>query len=397
MSPARFADDPLRIALDVPGASDPELPLAGVSLAVKDIIDVAGIPTGLGVPDMLAAAQPAAGHAVAVQRLLDAGARIVGKSHTDEFARSLLGVNHHYGAPLNPAAPGRVPGGSSSGSASAVASGRAQLALGSDTAGSIRVPAAYCGIFGLRPTHGRVPLDGVWPLAPSFDVVGPLAADGELLYRAGLALLDGADSCAAAPAALALAADLVEQADAEVAAAITDGARELAGRLGVALITVPWPTARLQAWADAFGARQSIEAWQSDGPVLTEIQPRLGPEIAARFAASRALDPAEGCAADEAAGEIREVLEDVLAPGAALVLPSTPTVAPLLPAGDDREGPRAATIRLTALSCLLGAPAISIPVATADGLPAGLSLLGRPGEDERLLTAARGLSAPRWG
>jgi amidase len=346
---------------------------------------------------MLAAARPAATHAVAVQRLLDAGARIIGKSHTDEFARSLLGVNHHYGAPRNAAAPGRVPGGSSSGSASAVAAGRAQIALGSDTAGSIRVPAAYCGVFGLRPTHGRVPLTGVWPLAPTFDVVGPLAADGRLLSATGLALLDGAVHDAAPPTALALATDLLDVADPDVAAAVAEGARRLASALSIPLVTVPWPVGRLEAWAAGFGARQSIEAWQSDGAVLTRLAPRLGPEIAARFEASRRLDPAEGGAADEAAAEARDALESVLEPGAALVLPAAPTVAPLLPTDDDREGPRVRTIQLTAISGLLGAPAVSIPAATAEGLPAGLCLLARPGEDERLLAATQRLSAPPWG
>ena len=131
--------------------------------------------------------------------------------------------------------------------------------------------------------------------------------------------------------------------------------------------------------------------------MLEALRPRLGPEIADRFEVSRRLDPAEGAAADEAAAEVRDALENVLAPGAALVLPSAPTVAPPLPADDDREGPRERTIRLTAIAGLLGAPAVSIPVATADGLPAGLCLLARPGQDERLLAATARLSAPLWG
>ena len=396
MSVGAAFTEPLRVALEVGGAGGPSLPLAGVRVAVKDLIDVAGVPTGLGVPDVLAAATPAAAHATAVTRLLDAGATVIGKSHTDEFARSLLGVNHHYGAPRNPAAPGRVAGGSSSGSASAVATGLAPLALGTDTAGSIRVPAAYCGIFGLRPTHSRVSLQGVWPLAPSFDVVGPLAADGALLRRAGLVLLEDAVHDAPPPGALVLAADLIDQADPEVADAVTEGARRIADALGVRLLTAQWPAGRLDAWAAAFGARQSIEAWQSDGELLTTLRPRLGPEIAARFDASARLAVAEGAAAEEAAAEVRDVLEDVLEPGFALVLPSAPTVAPPLPRGPDRDGPRERTIRLTAIAGLIGAPALSVPVRTAGGLPAGLCLLARPGEDERLLAAVAGLTAPQW-
>ena len=193
MSPDAFID-PLRIGPELLARGRPGGPLSGVTLAVKDVIDVAGIPTGAGNPAFLDDAPPAPRHAAAVSRLLDAGADVIGKAHTDEFAFSLSGTNAHYGTPRNPRAPGRVPGGSSSGSASAVASGIAEIALGTDTAGSIRVPASYCGVWGLRPTHGRVPLEGVLPLAPSFDTCGLLAATGELLERAGLPLLGAASS-----------------------------------------------------------------------------------------------------------------------------------------------------------------------------------------------------------
>ena len=172
-------------------------PLAGLTFGAKDIYDVAGHKTGFGSPDWLRTHGPAERTAPAVQRLLDAGAHLVGKTHTDEMTYSLNGENPHYGTPVNVNAPGRIPGGSSSGSAAAVAAGLVDFALGSDTGGSVRAPASFCGIFGMRPTHGRIPLDGACPLAATFDTAGWFARDATLLERVGRVLL--ADS-AIAPA-----------------------------------------------------------------------------------------------------------------------------------------------------------------------------------------------------
>ena len=388
--------DPLRVRLAPPLAGRPGGPLHGVTVAVKDIVDVAGVRTGLGNPDVLDAAAPAQRHATAVQRLLDDGAVVIGKAHTDEFAYSLSGTNVHYGTPRNPAAPGRVPGGSSSGSASAVASGVAQIAIGTDTAGSIRVPASYCGVYGLRPTHGRVPTAGVWPLAPSFDVVGPMAADGELLQRAGLALLRGRP--AAPPTGLVVATDLLAEADPAVAAAVCDAARALGDALGIPITGDRAAGDRLGAWALAFRGRQLVEAWQCDGPWLTEHRPRLGPGIAQRFAAARAAAPDDARGADAAGGQVRAMLNSVLAPGAALVLPSAASVAPPIALhGEARESLRARVVRLTCVAGLAGAPALGVPLAHVEGLPVGVCLVARPGEDERLLAAAAVCPRPDSG
>jgi len=163
--------------------------LDGLNFAVKDLFDLAGTVTGCGNPTWAATHFPAVAHAVVVECLLQAGARCVGKTLTDEFAFSLVGENHFYGTPPNPKAPDRVPGGSSCGSASVVAAGLADFALGTDTAGSVRVPAANCGIPGLRPTWGRISVAGVQPLAPSFDTVGFFAGDLEVLARVAGVLL----------------------------------------------------------------------------------------------------------------------------------------------------------------------------------------------------------------
>ena len=391
--------DPLRIGPRTLAAGAPDGPLTGVTLVVKDIVDVTGITTGAGNPDWLAAHEPATRHAAAVQLLLDAGATVIGKSHTDEFAWSLSGTNHHYGTPRNPAAPGRVPGGSSSGSASAVALGVAEIAIGTDTAGSIRVPASYCGLFGIRPSHGRVPVKGILPLAWSFDTCGVFAAGGELLQRAARVLLESERASATAGPAqplrsLVLATDLVELADPSVAAAVRDGAARLADQLGIPLTHATFGADRLAAWLHAFRARQMVEAWQANGPWLTANRPRLGPGVAGRFATAKATVPTAAVPATTAGIQVRRALEHALPNHAALVLPSAATVAPPpdldQPANEDL---RTRTIGLTCLAGLAGAPAVSLPLGHADGLPVGICLLGRVGEDERLLAAAAGARA----
>jgi amidase len=168
-------------------------PLDGLSFAVKDLIDIGGHKTGCGNPSWRYSHPPATVNAVCVEQLLTAGARCVGKTVIDELAFSLLGENHFYGTPLNPKAPDRVPGGSSSGSASAVACGLVDFALGTDTGGSVRVPASNCGTWGLRPSHEFISVAGVNPFAPTFDTVGILASSGAVLARAASVLLGQED------------------------------------------------------------------------------------------------------------------------------------------------------------------------------------------------------------
>jgi amidase len=187
-------------------AGAPEGSLAGLSFGVKDIYHIAGHRTGFGNPTWLETHPPAEETACAVQKLLDAGAEMVGKTLTDEMAYSLTGENAHYGTPVNPAAPDRVPGGSSNGSASAVAGGLVDFALGTDCGGSVRLPASYCGIMGIRPSLGRIPMDGVVPFSASFDVIGWFARDADLLERVGQVLLAD-DGAATEPGRLIIADD----------------------------------------------------------------------------------------------------------------------------------------------------------------------------------------------
>src|SRR5436853_1546588 len=201
--------------------------LDGLCFAVKDVIDVAGCKTGCGNPTWRDSHPTAVAHAVCVEQLLRAGASCVGKAICDELAFSLLGENYFDGTPLNPRAPDRVPGGSSSGSASAVACGLVDFALGTDTAGSTRIPASNCGIWGFRPSHGFISLAGVNPLAPSFDTVGILSQNADVLARVGLVLL----ACAPAPASSPCRVHLIHEgfalADTDVQQAMSEPVRRL--------------------------------------------------------------------------------------------------------------------------------------------------------------------------
>ncbi|KAI7257790.1 hypothetical protein KC345_g10699, partial [Hortaea werneckii] len=190
--------------LTVPGCGHGTLD--GLSFTVKDVFAVAGHRSSAGNPDWLRSHEPPAAHAPAVLKLLQAGAALHGAAHTDELMYSLGGENYHYGTPVNPRGEDRIPGGSSSGSAVAVASGSVDFALGTDTGGSVRVPSAYCGVYGFRPTHGAVDMEGVIPLAPGFDTVGWMAGSAELLLKVGEVLLgtadDGGDTQTGMPASM---------------------------------------------------------------------------------------------------------------------------------------------------------------------------------------------------
>jgi amidase len=367
-------------------------PLVGATVGVKDLFDVAGTVTGAGTPAFAAGRPPAPTHAEAVARLVAAGAGVVGKTITDELAYSLAGTNVHLGTPINVAAPGRVPGGSSSGSAAAVAAGLVDLGLGTDTGGSIRVPASACGVLGWRPTHGAVPLDGVVPLSPSFDTVGLLARDPWWL-RAGAEVLLGSGA-AAAPNAGPQRLLLVAEALAEVGPALADevrrGAAELAVALGVPLDEASVGIDLAQAFT-AFRALQAREAWRSHGAWIRAVDPDLGPGIRARFEAAAYVTADEVAEAELA----REALVDALdaaTDGAVLLLPAAPGAAPPIVGGSadpaahaDR---RSSTLRLTAPAGLAGAPVVVVPVLADEGLPLGLALQGARGSDLALLDLA---------
>jgi len=367
--------------------------LSGLSFAVKDLFDVAGYPTSGGSPIVLAMSGVKTRHADAVQALLDAGARFVGKTITDEFAFSMNGQNAHFGAPLNGAAPLRISGGSSSGSASAVSNRLCDIALGTDTGGSVRAPASQCGLVGLRPTHGRVSLRGAMDLAPSFDTCGWFTRDVPTFARVADVLL-GADSPGSdAPPQLLWPEDLW----ALVAPAALTPAREAAQRVQGVLGTARPVHAvldSLDAMYWAFRRLQGREAWMCDGAVIERHAVPLGPGVAERFAWSRALTDVQVAEAQAFRERFRRHLDTLLPPGAVMLLPTMPDIAPLRSEPESAlEDYRNRAIRLLCTAGLAGAPQLSLPLASRDGAPLGVSLLGRPGSDRALVALAERLSA----
>ena len=366
-------------------------PLAGLSVVVKDVIDVAGAVTGGGNPDWAAAHKPVRADAPAVAALKRSGVRLIGKGQCAELAFSLSGDNVHFGMPVNSAAPDRDPGGSTSGPASAVAGGLAQLGIGTDTLGSIRVPASYCGLFGFRPTHGRIPIGGVMPLAQSFDTVGLLAGTSDHLRRAAMALLGGdAGEGSAAPRQLLLSPVLLDAADPEVAEATRQTADDLARRLGSVLSETqllddaPTPAEGMAA----FNVLQGAQVWRNYGVWIERSSPSLGPDIAARFERAAGFGQRDVEEAEPAALAVATAVAR-LGPDEALVLPATGTPAPGREAGgDERERARVSAGQLTSIATLAGAPAVAMPLLEVRGLPVGISLVGAPGSDLGLLAAA---------
>lgn len=353
-------------------------PLLGQSVAVKDLYAVAGFAVGAGNPTWAASAPVEASHAWAVERLLGAGADVRGIARTDEFAYSLAGVNAHYGTPPNPRAPHRISGGSSSGSASAVSLGQATIGLGTDTGGSVRIPAAYQGLFGLRTTHGAVPTSGLMPLAPSFDTVGWVTRDAALLRTVGEALLP--DRSPRLANDLVLVTGLLDLASAEVADAIRAFADGLPSVFGE-----NWDLRDLPAWKQAFVTVQAAEAWQSHGWWLSHRLDSLGPDVRSRFEAASRVSAAEAGQAREVVDSARSAIRDFVG-DRILLLPSAPTVAPAV--GADLAAIRDANLLLTCIAGIGGLPALSVPLTTSEGLPCGVCLVAAPGRDLDLLELA---------
>ncbi len=365
-------------------------PLAGLTFGAKDIYDIAGHKAGFGSPDWLATHAAAGATAPAVQRLLAAGASMAGKTHTDELTYSLNGENAHYGTPLNVNAPGRIPGGSSSGSAAAVAAALVDFALGSDTGGSVRAPASFCGIYGMRPTHGRIPLDGVCPLAASFDTAGWFARDAALMERVGRVLLSD-DRAAPQPAQWLLAQDAFALAGGAVTNALQPALAGLAALLGKPRpVTVAGEG--LPQWFQVFRVLQGAEVWAQHGAWVTEAKPALGPGVRERMQWAATVTASDAAAARQQREEITRRMQALLGDNAVLVLPTVPGTAPLrnTPAAESDEF-RGRALSLLCIAGLARLPQLSLPLATLDGCPLGLSLVAAHGNDTLLLDIARRL------
>jgi amidase len=362
--------------------------LAGLTFAAKDAFEIAGARTGFGQPDWLRTHPPARETATAVQRILDSGADMLAKTHCDELCYSLTGENVHFGTPVNVNAPGRVPGGSSNGSAAAVAGGLVDFALGTDCGGSVRIPASYCGIIGLRPTHGRVSDNGVLPFGPSFDVVGWFARDIELFAKVGDVLL-GADATAA-PTRLMVADDAWDQVEKPVADALRPAANMAEAALGKAQHVRVSPEG-LGEWFEVFRTLQAAEIWSTLGRWVSETKPRFGPGTKERFEYAATVTPDQVGAANARRREIRTHVGALLGADGVICVPTSPRVAPLrgTPADKVEVEYRNQAQRILCIAGLCGLPQISLPMATIDGLPIGLSLIGARNSDKALIALAK--------
>ncbi len=373
-------------------------PLRGLRFGVKDLIDVAGHRTGCGNPTWLATHPPAIVSAVCVEQLLAAGAECVGKTITDEFAFSLLGENFHYGTPLNPAAPDRVPGGSSNGSASAVACGLVDFAIGTDTGGSVRVPASNCGIWGWRPSHGLISVAGVMPFATTLDAVGVFARDAELLRQVALVLLavDASSEPLQLHATIHLVRETFDITDAAARKSLHDSIGKLNSILGshvvensLAHLCGDEQAGDLSKWLTIYRVLQGTEYESNLGSWMADIKPTLGPAMTAGVESVKKLNRTR---IGESVG-LREHyarrLNRTLASGDLLCFPTAPTPAPLKGSNayDRSNDYYWRTLSINAIAGIARLPQVSMPLGQVDGVPVGLSLVAGQGRDRELLNA----------
>lgn len=376
----------------VPGSNvkidgEPDGPLAGLTFVAKDLFDVAGHPTGAGNHDWARTHPVPERHAWAVQTLLDAGATLIGKTITDEISLGILGENAFDGTPLNPKMPDCVPGGSSSGSASAVAQGFCDFAIGTDTGGSVRVPASFCGLYGIRPTHGRLPLDGMLPQAPTSDTTGWFARDAATFARVSEAML-GVKVSAATPTRLVIAADAFGFADAKVRDALAPMVEKLKELVPCAHIEHMAPQG-LSVWARTQRTLQPYEAWMTFKDWIERENPRFAFQVARNLAFASLIPATERGWASLMREEARARLAYLIPDDTILCMPTTPCPAP--PKGRSLRELDVVRDRITCLTAqggLTGHPQLNLVGAAVDGAPIGLSIIGARGADALLVSVA---------
>jgi amidase len=379
-------------------------PLEGLRFAVKDVIDIAGYKTGYGNPTWRDTHPAPTVSAVCVEQLLAAGARCVGKTVTDELAFSLLGENHFHGTPLNPRTPDRVPGGSSSGSASAVACGLADFALGTDTGGSVRVPASNCGIWGLRPSHGVISVAGVNPLAPTFDTVGILARSADVLAHAASVVLACDVSLGETPDRVLLLRDAFALADPDVQEALRAPVQRLQTLFGERVretslreISGEAEGAAFQTWYDTYCVLQWAEIESCLGAWIAATQPAFGPSIAASFSLVKNLDRRLISQAVQRREACYRQLRRFLGPTDLICMPTAPALAPLkgslIRRDDAGSGYYPRALSLTSVAGLGRVPQVSLPLGESAGVPVGLSLIAAHGQDAFLLGIVQTVAA----
>ncbi|MBY0095768.1 amidase [Mesobacillus maritimus] len=359
--------------------------LDGLTFAVKDVFEIQDYKNTAGNPDWYITHSLGERNAPVIETLLKNGARLTGTAHTDELMYSLNGENFHYGTPVNPKAPGRIPGGSSSGSAVAAAAGTVNFAIGTDTGGSVRIPSSYCGVYGFRPTYEKVTIDGVIPLAKSFDTVGWMSQDLNTLVKVGEVLMNQK-----APTHVPFTQVFFEE---EAWTFMDEESRNsllqvstILEEMGCSKKSVKLSPEGLSTWAELFRSIQGIEIWKEHGSWIESERPVFGPGIAERFAWTSALNSEEWHALKEKQAKIRQHLSTILKENGLLVLPTSPGEAPLMNLkGELLEQHRTKTMQLTCIAGLSGFPQITIPFKNKQGLPIGLSFISNQHQDLQLL------------
>ena len=358
-------------------------PLSNLSFVAKDLFDVAGHKTSNGSPDFYNNTAPASKNADAITKLLDSGATLMGMTICDEFFYSLTGSNHHYGTPINTKAPSRLPGGSSSGSAAAVAAGLVDFSLGSDTGGSVRIPASFCGVWGVRPTFGRVSLKGGRAMAPSFDTAGWFSSKPDLMPLIGSVLLEGKQATSEIKKFIVVE-DAVTRSDYEIRAAFNSFIEKVFGNDIERATLAP---EGLDSWWEAFRVIQGGEVKTTNLPWVRANNASLGPGIKERFETAEAITEVEFKSAQKQREAIKEKIDVIMPPETVFVLPTAPCIAPQKNATSKTlDSFRSNAMALTCIAGLAGLPQLSIPALSVNGCPAGVSLIGAKGMDEKILS-----------
>lgn len=359
--------------------------LNGLTFAVKDVFEIKDYRNTAGNPDWHRTHHSAEKNASVIETLLKKGAFFKGTTHTDELMFSLNGENFHYGTPVNPRAHDRIPGGSSSGSAVAVASGLVDFALGTDTGGSVRIPASYCGVFGFRPTHGAVDMEGVIPLAKSFDTVGWMTRDPKVLLHIGEVLIPFEQSRNNPFRFLFFEEEAWSLVDDETKVSLSKASSVLRDMSDISQ-GIKVAVEGLSGWAKVFRIMQGIEIWDEHGDWIQKVNPIFSPDIADRFRWTRTLDKNEMGPQKKLREKIKTDLAHLLNDNGLLVIPTAPGEAPLQHLSiKEMDQTRSRTMQLTCIAGLSGFPQITIPISKSNGVPIGLSLIANQYQDLKLL------------
>ncbi|OWT73745.1 MULTISPECIES: amidase [unclassified Achromobacter] len=374
-------------------AGTPARPLSDLTFAVKDLIDIAGVPTGCGNPDWERTHAVPTSHAWGVARLLEAGASVAGKTITCEISLGILGFNAFFGTPVNPRAPGCLPGGSSSGSASAVAAGLCDVALGTDSGGSVRVPSSLCGLYGMRPTHGRLPFDGICQQAPTFDTLGWFARDAHTFSRVAEVLL-GEPIVAPEHAPVLVATDAFALADPGVRAALDPAIAALRALLhsDVPDMALGAP-GEMEVWGQQRALLQRAESWKTFSGWVNTHNPSFAFNVARNMATGASITPAQVALGNSVRQRVIERARTLLENGALLCIPTTPFPAPSTDSTLAQLDEYSARIGLLcSFAGMAGLPQMNLPLGSVDGKPVGLSIIAWRGADAKLAGIARALA-----